>query len=92
MIDAKEARRVCDKACIPPSKLEFSDLIKNISNKIELAAAAGCNQIELSFTSAGIWRSDIKSADLEEFLKENGYGVGVIPDGPYSDAKLIISW
>ena len=92
MIDAKEERRVCDKACIPPSKLEFSDLIKNISDKIELAAAAGCNQIELSFTSVGIWRSDIKSADLEKFLKENGYGVRVIPDGPYNDAKLIISW
>ena len=92
MIDAKEARRTCDKARIPPSKLEFSDLIKNISDKIELAAAAGCDKIELSFTSAGIWRSDIKSDDLEEFLKENGYGVRVIPDGPYSDAKLIISW
>ena len=92
MIDAKEARRVCEKACIPPSKLEFSDLIKNISNKIELAAAAGWGKIELSFTSAGIWRSDIKSADLEKFLKEKGYGVSVIPDGPYSDAKLIISW
>lgn len=92
MIDAKEARRVCDKACIPPSKLEFSDLIKNISDKIELAAAAGWGKIELSFTSVGIWRSDVKLIDLEEFLKENGYGVGVIPDGPYSDAKLIISW
>lgn len=92
MINAKEARRVCDKACIPPSKLEFSDLIKNISDKIELAASAGWGKIELSFTSAGIWRSDVKSADLEKFLKENGYGVRVIPDGPYSDAKLIISW
>ena len=92
MIDAKEARRVCDKAHIPPSKLEFSDLIKNISDKIELAAAAGLGKIELSFTSVGIWRSDVKSADLEKFLKENGYGVRVIPDGPYSDAKLIISW
>ena len=92
MIDAKEARRTCDKARIPPSKLEFSDLIKNISDKIELAAAAGCGKIELSFTSAGIWRSDIKSDDLEEFLKENGYGIKIIPDGPYSDAKLIISW
>ena len=92
MIDAKEARRVCDKACIPPSKLEFSDLIKNISDKIELAAAAGWGKIEPSFTSVGIWRSDVKLIDLEEFLKENGYGVRVIPDGPYSDAKLIISW
>lgn len=92
MIDAKEARTVCDKACIPPSKLEFSDLIKNISDKIELAAAAGCDKIELSFTSVGIWRSDIKLVDLEEFLKENGYRVRVIPDGPYSDAKLVISW
>ena len=92
MIDAKEARRVCDKACIPPSKLEFSDLIKNISDKIELAAAAGWGKIELSFTSVGIWRSDIKLVDLEEFLKEKGYVVRVIPDGPYSDAKLIISW
>ena len=92
MIDAKEARRVCEKACIPPSKLEFHDLIKNISDKIELAAAAGWGKIELSFTSAGIWRSDIKFADLEEFLKEKGYGVRVIPDGPYSDAEFIISW
>ena len=92
MIDAKEARMICDKARIPPSKLEFSDIIKNISDKIELAATAGCDNIELSFTSAGIWRSDIKSADLEKFLKENGYGVRVIPDGPYSDAKLIILW
>ena len=92
MISAKEARMVCDKARIPPSKLEFSDLIKNISDKIELAATAGCDKIELSFTSVGIWRSDVKSADLEKFLKENGYGVKVIPDGPYSDAKLIISW
>lgn len=92
MINAKEARMVCDKACVPPSKLEFSDLIKNISDKIELAAAAGCDKIELSFTSVGIWRSDVKLIDLEEFLKENGYGVMVIPDGPYSDAKLIISW
>ena len=62
MIDAKEARRVCEKACISPSKLEFPDLIKNISDKIELAAAAGCNKIELSLTSAGVWRSDIKFA------------------------------
>lgn len=92
MIDAKEARRVCDKACIPPSKLEFSDLIKNISDKIELAASAGWGKIELSFTSAGIWRSDVKSADLEKFLKEKGYGVRIIADGPYSDAKLVISW
>ena len=92
MINAKEARRVCDKACIPPAKLEFSDLIKNISDKIELAAAAGWGKIELSFTSVGIWRSDIKFADLEEFLKEKGYGVRVIPDGPYSDAEFIISW
>lgn len=92
MIDAKEARMVCDKARIPPSKLEFSDLIKNISDKIELAAAAGCDKIELSFTSAGIWRSSAKSADLEKLLRENGYGVRVIPDGPYSDAEFIISW
>ena len=92
MIDAKEARRVCDKACTSPSKLEFSDLIKNISNKIELAAAAGWGKIELSFTSVGIWRSDVKSADLEKFLKEKGYRVRVIPDGPYSDAEFIISW
>lgn len=92
MIDAKEARMVCDKARIPPSKLELSDLIKNISDKIELSAAAGCDKIELSFTSTGIWRSDVKSADLEKFLKEKGYGVRVIPDGPYSDAKLVISW
>ena len=92
MIDTKEARMVCDKARIPPSKLEFSDLIKNISDKIELAAAAGCDKIELSFTSAGIWRSVVKSADLEKFLKEKGYGVKIIPDGPYSDAEFIISW
>ena len=92
MIDAKEARRVTDNACDPPSKLEFSDLIKNISDKIELAAAAGWGKIELSFTSVGIWRSDVKLADLEKFLKENGYGVRVIPDGPYSDAEFIISW
>lgn len=92
MIDAKEARRVCDKARISPSKLEFSDLIKNISDKIELAAAAGCGKIELSFTSIGLWHSDVKSADLKEFLKENGYGVMVIFDGPYSDAHFIISW
>ncbi len=77
MINAKEARRVCDKARIPPSKLEFSDLIKNISDKIELAAAAGWGKIELSFTSAGIWRSDIKSADLEKFLKERGMALGL---------------
>lgn len=92
MIDAKEARRFCDKARIPPSKLEFSDLIKNISDKIELAAVAGCDQIELSFTSAGLWRSDVKSADLKEFLKGNGYKVEVIPDGPYSDVEFVISW
>lgn len=92
MIDAKEARRVCDKARIPPSKLEFSDLIKNISDKIELAATAGCDKIELSFISVGLWYSSAKSADLKEFLKENGYGVRVIFDGPYSDAQFIISW
>lgn len=92
MIDAKEARMVCDKARIPPSKLEFSDLIKNISDKIELAAAAGCSKIELSFTSVGIWRSDIKSADLEEFLKKKGYDVRIIADGPYSDVEFVISW
>lgn len=92
MIDAKEARRVCDKARIPPSKLEFSDLIKNISDKIELAAATGCGKIELSFISVGLWHSDVKSADLKEFLKENGYGVRVILDGQYSDAQFIISW
>lgn len=92
MIDAKEARRVCDKARIPPSKLEFSDLIKNISDKIEFAAAAGCSKIELSFTSIGLWHSSAKSADLKEFLKENGYGVEVIPDGPYSDVEFVISW
>ncbi len=92
MIDAKEARKICDNACIPPSKLEFFDLIKNISDKIELAAAAGCGKIELSFTSAGLWRSNVKSADLKEFLKENGYGVEVIPDGPYSDVEFVISW
>ena len=92
MIDAKEARMICDKARIPPSKLEFSDLIKNISDKIELAAAAGWGKIEMSFTSVGIWRSDVKSADLEKFLKKNGYGVRIIADGPYSDAEFIISW
>ena len=70
MIDAKEARRITDNACDPPSKLGLCDLIKNISDKIELAAAAGCDKIELSFTSVGIWRSDTQSADLEEFLKE----------------------
>ena len=92
MITAEEARRICDKARIPPSKLEFFDLIENISDKIELAAAAGCSQIELSFTSIGIWRSDAKSADLKEFLKGNGYKVRIIFDGPYSDAQFIISW
>lgn len=92
MIDAKEARRVCDKVRIPPSKLEFSDLIKNISDKIELAAAAGCSKIELSFTSIGLWHSSAKSADLKEFLKENGYRVKLIFDGPYSDAEFVISW
>lgn len=92
MINAEEARRVCDKARIPPSKLESSDLIKNISDKIELAAAAGCGSIELSFTSIGIWRSNVKSADLKEFLKGNGYKVEVIPDGPYSDVEFVISW
>lgn len=92
MITVEEARRVCDKARIPPSKLEFSNLIKNISDKIEFAAAAGCSKIELSFTSVGLWRSSAKSADLKEFLKENGYRVRVIIDGPYSDAQFIISW
>lgn len=92
MIDAKEARRVCDKARIPPFKLEFSDLIKNISDKIELAAAAGCSKIELSFTSIGLWHSSAKSADLKEFLKENGYRVKLIFDGPHSDTEFIISW
>lgn len=92
MIDAKEARRVCDKARIPPSKLEFPDLIKNISDKIELASAAGCSKIELSFISVGLWGSSVKSVDLKEFLKENGYRVRVIFDGPYSDAEFIISW
>lgn len=92
MIDAKEARRVCDKVRIPPSKLEFSDLIKNISDKIKLAAAAGCSKIELSFTSIGLWHSSAKSADLKEFLKENGYRVKLIFDGPYSDAEFVISW
>lgn len=92
MIDDKEARRVCDKSRIPPSKLEFSDLIKNISDKIELSAAAGCSKIELSFTSIGLWHSSAKSADLKEFLKENGYRVKLIFDGPYSDAEFIISW
>lgn len=92
MITAEEARRICDKACIPPSKLEFSDLIKNISDKIELAVAAGCSKIELSFISVGLWHSDVKLADLKEFLKENGYRVRVIFNGPYSDAEFIISW
>lgn len=92
MITAKEARRITDNACEPPSILEFSDLIKNISDKIELAAAAGCGKIELSFASIGLWRSKVKSTDLKEFLKENGYRVEVIPDGPYSDAEFIISW
>lgn len=92
MITAEEARRICDKARIPPSKLEFFDLIENISDKIELAAAAGCSQIELSFTSIGIWCSNVKSVDLKEFLKENGYEVEVIPDGPYSDVEFVISW
>lgn len=92
MINAKEARRICDKARESPSKLEFSDLIKNISDKIELAAAAGCSKIELSFASIGLWRSDVNSADLKEFLKENGYRVEVIPDGPYSDVEFVISW
>lgn len=92
MINAKEARRITDNACDPPSKLGLCDLIKNISDKIELAAAAGCNKIELSFTSIGLWHSSAKSADLKEFLKENGYGVRIISDGPYSDAEFIISW
>lgn len=92
MITAEEARRVCDKSRIPPSKLEFSDLIKNISGKIELSAAAGCSKIELSFTSVGLWRSNVRSADLKELLKENGYRVRVVIDGPYSDAQFIISW
>ena len=92
MITAKEARRITDNACEPPSKLEFSDLIKNISDKIELAAAAGCSKIELSFTSIGLWHSSAKSSDLKELLKEKGYSVKLIFDGPYSDAEFIISW
>lgn len=72
--------------------LEFSDLIKNILDKIELAAAAGCSKIELSFISAGLWNSSAKSSDLKEFLKEKGYSVKLIFDGPYSDAEFIISW
>ncbi len=92
MITAEEARRICDEACEPPSELEFWDLIKNITDKIALAATAGCSKIELSFTSIGIWRSNVKSADLKEFLKENGYRVRIIADGPYSDAEMIVSW
>jgi len=92
MINAEEARRIYDEACEPPSELEFWDLIKNITDKIELAAAAGCSKIELSFTSAGLWRSDVKQADLEKFLRENGYKVRIIADGPYSDAEMIVSW
>ena len=69
MINAKEAQKIRDKARIPPSKLEFSDLIKNISDKIELAAAAGCSKIELSFTSVGLWRSSTKSSDLKGFFE-----------------------
>lgn len=92
MINAEEARKICDDACNPPSELGFWDLIKNITDKIELAATAGCSKIELSFTSAGIRHSDVKPADLEEFLKENGYRIQTIPSGPYSDAEMIISW
>ena len=92
MITAEKARQICDKSCESPSKIEFSDLIKNISDKIELAAVAGCSKIELSFTSIGLWRSKVKSTDLKEFLKENGYEVKVISDGPYSDAEMIILW
>lgn len=92
MINAEEARRIYDEACEPPSELEFWDLIKNITDKIELAATAGCSRIELSFVSIGLWLSNVKSADLKEFLKENGYRVEIISDGPYSDAKFVISW
>ena len=94
MIDAKEVRRVCDKAKsgVLPFEVRYFDLIKNISDKIKLAAVSGCSELKLSFTSIGILHSNVKSADLKEFLKENGYGVEVIPDGPYSDAEMIISW
>lgn len=92
MINAKEVRKVCDKARIPPSKLEFSDLIKNIFDKIKLAAVSGCSEIKLSLASIGLWSSGAKAAGLKEFLKENGYGVEVIPDNPYSDVEFVISW
>lgn len=94
MIDAKEVRKVCDKAKagVLPFEVRYFGLIRNISDEIKLAAAAGCEKIELSFSSIGLWHSSAKSTDLEEFLKENGYRVEIIPDGPYSDAEFIISW
>ena len=94
MIDAKEARRVCDKAKagVLPFEVRYFNLIKNISDKIKLAVVSGCSEIKLSLASIGLWSSGAKAADLKEFLKENGYGVEVIPDGPYSDVEFVISW
>lgn len=94
MINAKEVRKVCDKAKagVLPFEVRYFGLIKNISDKIKLAAVSEYNEIKLSLVSIGLWSSGAKAAGLKEFLKENGYGVEVIPDGPYSDVEFVISW
>ena len=94
MIDAKEARMVCDKSRNGhlPFEIRYFYLINDISDKIKFAAVSGFTKIELPFTSIGFSESDERLADLEEYLRWKKYAVKVIADDPHSDAKLVISW
>lgn len=94
MIDAKEARRVCDKSRAGhlPFEIRYFYLINDISDKIKFAAVSGFTKIELSFTSIGFSKLDERLSDLEKYLRWKKYAVKVISNDPHGDAKIVISW
>lgn len=87
MIDAKEARRVCDRSEKLSFDKRYPSLVKYVEDKIKYAAMAGCSRVVLELGWLILADPVIKMFDLAEFLRSNGYLIS-----QEDDELLVVSW
>ena len=92
MINAKEAQKIRDRS----GKLSFDKrcpgVVRYVEDEIKYGAMAGSGKVILKFSKLLLMDPNMKMVDLVEFLRSNGYFVGVIDDFREDDGLFVISW
>jgi nitrate reductase beta subunit len=93
MIEAKEARRVCDRSGKLSFDKRYPGIVRYVEDKVKDAATFGDSKVILKLSKLLLAADpDMKMIDLAEFLRSNGYLVKVIDDSREDDSLLVISW